>query len=180
MNIKKSIISLLSLCLMAVALGSCEDNVDLTKEKRAKNEQAFLSYAKKTDYQKVSLAGLYADSYVYMKWLSKKHEGAKPRQTDLVKMHYSGYFLTEWSKDTNARPFDSNTDLAVLQAGPVNGYIEGMQIALQNMSVGDKVGVIIPWYLGYGQGRYGAYGQVEFPGYKALYFEVELKEIIER
>ncbi len=166
---------------MAVSLASCEENIDVSKERRAKNEQTFLGYAKKPDYEKVSLAGLYADSYVYMKWLSEKHEGVKPRQTDLVKMQYTGYFLTEWSKDgENARPFDSNAELAVLQSSPVNGYITGMQIALQNMSVGDKVGLVIPWYLAYGAGKYDAYGRMTFPAYKALYFEVELKEIIER
>ncbi len=180
MNIKKCIISLLSLCLGAVALASCEESRDISKEKRSQNEQTFLSYAKKSDYEKVSLEGLYADSYVYMKWLNGKHEGIKPKQTDLVKMQYTGYFLTEWNEDKNAKPFDSNTNLAVLQASPVNSYIMGMQIALQNMSVGDKVGVVIPWYLGYGTGKYDGYGRVSFPAYKALYFEVELKEISER
>ncbi len=163
---------------MAVSLASCEENIDVSKERRAKNEQTFLSYGNKADYQKVSLAGLYADSYVYIKWLSEKHKGEKPRQTDLVKMHYTGYFLVDWTDSKNASPFDSNTELAVLQAGPVNGYIQGMQIALQNMTVGDKVGVAIPWYLGYGAGKYDNYGRTIFPGYKALYFEVELKEII--
>ncbi len=174
-EIIKKTFTLLSLCLMVVAFSSCEEDVDLSKERRAKNEQTFLSYADKSDYEKVSLAGLYADSYVYMKWLSEKHEGAKPKQTDLVKMHYSGYLLTEWDKNPEKGLFDTNKEQAVLQATPVNVYINGMMIALQNMAVGDKVGVLIPWYLAYGNR-----GNGRIPPYSALYFEVELNEIIER
>ncbi len=175
MSIKKKIISLLSLCLMAMAVVSCNEDIDLQKERRAKNEELFQSYKGEKDYEKVSLPGLYRDAFVYMKWEDEKHKGEKPKQTDLVKMHYTGYLLSDWMKGQKESYFDTNKHLEVLQAAPVSGYIGGMKIALQNMAVGDKVGVVIPWFLGYGQ-----YGARAIPAYAALYFEVELKEIIKR
>ncbi len=175
MSIKNSIISFLSLCLLAVALGSCDDSVDLSKERRSKNEKAFLSYKQRVGYERVSLPGLYEDSFVYMKWLGDKHKGDKPKQTDLVKMHYSGYLLTSWTNNPATGLFDSNTNLEVLHANPVDGFIEGVSIALQNMAVGDKVGVVIPWYL-----AYGAIGSGRIAPYSALYFELELNEIIKK
>ncbi len=165
---------------MAIALGSCQEDIDLTKEKRAKNEQTFLSYANKEGYEKVSLPGLYADSYVYMKWIGEKHKGIKPKQTDLVKYHYTGAYLNEWTENPKKGIFDSNKNQEVLQASPVSDNITGMKIALQNMAVGDKVSLVIPWYLGYGQGKYDQLGRQLFPGFIALHFDVELEEIITR
>lgn len=52
--------------------------------------------------------------------------------------------------------------------------IKGVQIALQNMAVGDKWEVVVPWQLGYGQSYYSV-----IPGYSTLVFEIELVEILQ-
>ncbi|GHT25532.1 hypothetical protein AGMMS4957_20490 [Bacteroidia bacterium] len=58
----------------------------------------------------------------------------------------------------------------------VNGVVTGFSTALQNMVVGDKWEICIPYALGYGTaGSSSGY----IPGYSTLFFEIELLEIIQ-
>ncbi|MDL2223706.1 FKBP-type peptidyl-prolyl cis-trans isomerase [Bacteroidales bacterium OttesenSCG-928-M06] len=60
----------------------------------------------------------------------------------------------------------------------VNGMVPGFSIALQNMVVGDKWRVCIPYHLGYKTtGSSSSTGKVIVPGYSTLFFEIELLEI---
>ncbi|MCC8147210.1 MAG: FKBP-type peptidyl-prolyl cis-trans isomerase [Bacteroidales bacterium] len=54
----------------------------------------------------------------------------------------------------------------------VNSTVRGFNIALQNMVVGDKWRLCIPYYMGYGSVLYQG-----IKGYSTLFFEVELLEI---
>ncbi len=156
MNIKRNLLLLSSLILLV--LTSCEKKRDYLKESQIKNEEAFLSYAENSEFEKVSLPGLDGDTYIYMKWLKDnngvaKHQGEHPRQTDLVKIHYQAFVLTQKKNNKDAQAFDSNMNKTVVHWAPIlrvqkdNNQPLGLAIALQNMAVGDKVEVIIPWYL---------------------------------
>lgn len=94
--------------------------------------------------------------------------GAKPKSTDKVKVHYTGML-------TDGKVFDSSVERNEPAVFGVTQVIKGWQEALQLMQVGDKWKVFIPQNLAYG--ARGA-GGGEIPGYAALVFEVELLEIV--
>lgn len=55
----------------------------------------------------------------------------------------------------------------------VNALVKGWTYLLQQMVVGDRVTVTIPWYLGYGANAAGS-----IPPFTTLIFDVELVEIV--
>lgn len=158
---------------LIVGLGSCSSDVDLAAERRELNEKNFATFATNAEYQRASLPGLIGDYYIYIKYLERGAESAPmPKATDKVKMHYKFYSLTSFLSE-NPVELQSNLDkeVATLPYSEVTGYIPGFQIALQNMRVGDKAGVVIPWHLGYGSQA------TILPSYSALYYEITLHAI---
>jgi FKBP-type peptidyl-prolyl cis-trans isomerase FklB len=93
-------------------------------------------------------------------------EGASPKATDKVTVHYRGTLL-------NGKEFDSSYRRGQPASFPVNGVIPGWVEALQLMKVGSKWRLFIPSELAYG--ARGA-GQDIGPN-ETLVFEVELLEI---
>lgn len=110
--------------------------------------------------------------------------GKKPKANQQIFVHYAGYFVDGTLFDTsyeaiaeengvldNARkqangyaPFPFNYGA---KTGLIPGFIEG----LENMNLGDKIALLIPGHLGYGEQGYGA-----IPPNATLLFEVELLE----
>ncbi|QZT36706.1 FKBP-type peptidyl-prolyl cis-trans isomerase [Halosquirtibacter xylanolyticus] len=96
-----------------------------------------------------------------------KGEGAKPTLESQVKCHYHGTLI-------DGSVFDSSVERNDPATFPLNGVIQGWQIALQEMQVGEKRRLFIPSSLAYGeQGAGGAIGPNQ-----TLIFEVELLEIL--
>jgi FKBP-type peptidyl-prolyl cis-trans isomerase FklB len=93
----------------------------------------------------------------------KKGDGAIPKATDKVKVHYHGTLI-------NGDVFDSSVQRGEPTSFPVTGVIKGWVEALQLMPVGSKWKLFIPSDLAYGER--GA-GQKIGPG-TVLIFEVEL------
>ena len=54
--------------------------------------------------------------------------------------------------------------------------IKGVQVALQNMAVGDKWEVVIPWQMGYKRYSFSSV----IPAYSTLVFEIELVDILQK
>ena len=96
----------------------------------------------------------------------KQGTGEKPNITDTVKAHYRGTLI-------NGQEFDNSYTRGQPLEIPVNGVIQGWQLALQMMPVGSKWKLYIPSDLGYGDR--GAGGVI--PGGATLIFEIELLEI---
>jgi FKBP-type peptidyl-prolyl cis-trans isomerase len=92
--------------------------------------------------------------------------GASPKATDTVTVHYSGYLL-------NGTKFDSSVDRGQPATFPLNQVIRGWTEGLQLMKVGGKTKFIIPSELGYG--AQGAGGVI--PPNAWLIFDVELIKI---
>ena len=93
----------------------------------------------------------------------KEGTGDKPKATDKVTVHYTGY-LTDGSK------FDSSVDRGQTASFPLNQVIKGWTEGLQLMTVGSKYRFKIPPELGYGER--GAGGSI--PPNAVLIFDVEL------
>lgn len=95
-----------------------------------------------------------------------KGEGPKPTAKDKVKTHYHGTLI-------DGTVFDSSVERGQPISFPVMGVIKGWQEALQLMNVGDKLRLVIPYNLAYGERGSGA----KIPPYSTLVFEVELLDI---
>jgi len=93
--------------------------------------------------------------------------GAKPSDTSVVKVHYSGFLL-------NGTKFDSSVDRGEPATFPLGGVIRGWTEGVQLMPVGSKFKFYIPYQLGYGEQGSGE----RIPGGSTLIFEVELLEIV--
>lgn len=92
-------------------------------------------------------------------------DGAKPKATDTVKVHYTGTLL-------DGTKFDSSVDRGEPAVFPLNRVIKGWTEGLQYMSVGSKYKFYIPADLAYGNRSTGSIT----PG-STLVFDVELIEI---
>lgn len=97
----------------------------------------------------------------------KAGDGASPKATSQVSVHYEGKLL-------NGQVFDSSIRRGEPATFPVNRVIPGWTEALQRMKVGDKWQLFIPSNLAYGEqgGPGGGIGPNE-----TLTFEVELLEV---
>ena len=93
-------------------------------------------------------------------------DGAKPTESDRVKVHYTGKLL-------NGEVFDSSVERGEPSVFGLRGVIKGWTEILQLMPVGSKWIVYIPSELAYGE--YG--GGDKIPGNSTLIFEIELLDI---
>ncbi|MBP7934295.1 MAG: FKBP-type peptidyl-prolyl cis-trans isomerase [Phycisphaerae bacterium] len=96
----------------------------------------------------------------------KEGTGAQPKDTDTVKVHYTGKLL-------NGNVFDSSVDRGQPATFQANRVIKGWTEALQLMKVGSKWELTIPSELAYGPNGSGA----RIPPNSVLVFEVELLNI---
>jgi FKBP-type peptidyl-prolyl cis-trans isomerase FklB len=90
-------------------------------------------------------------------------KGPQPKPEDTVRAHYKGTLI-------DGTEFDSSYTRGQPIVTPVRGVVQGWQMALTNMHVGDKWELYIPQHLGYGERGAGA---KIGPG-AALIFEMEL------
>ena len=96
----------------------------------------------------------------------KEGNGAKPVDSNSVKVHYAGTFI-------DGKPFDSSVGKDPYTVNMRGGVIQGWLEILKLMPVGSKWKVFIPSDLAYGdQGRDG------IPPGATLIFEMELMEIL--
>lgn len=96
----------------------------------------------------------------------KKGEGAKPQETDVVRVNYKGTLL-------DGTEFDSSYKRGEPAEFPLNRVIPGWTKALKEMPVGSKWEIFIPADQAYGPRGGGPIGPNE-----TLIFEVELLEIV--
>lgn len=109
------------------------------------------------------------DLKVYMRWLNDRAQtqgNLTPLYTSTVAMKYKGWLY-------EGTPFDSSylqTDsIAVMQ---LNTLISGMVVAMEQMHVGDRVEIIVPY-----QAAYGAASVGNVPPYSVLRFDIDLRDI---
>ena len=97
----------------------------------------------------------------------REGEGAKPKPTDSVEVHYHGAL-------PNGREFDSSYRRGETIEFPLNGVIGGWTEGLQLVGEGGAIQLIIPPELGYGARGAGS----DIPPNATLHFNVELFKVL--
>ena len=134
------------------------------KKKSEENKSAgskFLEENKGKEGVKVTESGL---QYKVI----KEGEGAKPKESDTVKVHYVGTLIDGTEFDSSV----ARKEPAEFGVGQViRGWVEGLQL----MKVGSKYQFFIPSDL-----AYGPQGRPSIPPNSVLIFEVELLDIVKK
>lgn len=116
------------------------------------------------------------NQYVYCKIIDNDGVGQKPLFKDSVDVNYRGELIPLLNGKTVVfdQSYTGNLDpeMATPSGFRVNQVITGWTTALQQMRVGDRWEVYIPYDLAYGQS-----GQSSIPGYSTLIFDVDLVDI---
>ena len=99
---------------------------------------------------------------IYYKVLETGEGKVSPTVRSIVSVHYRGTLI-------DGKEFDNSYKRNYPEAFRLCDVIDGWQIALQQMHVGDKWMIYIPSEMGYGSKASGP-----IPGFSTLIFEVEL------
>ncbi len=142
-------------CEQHIQVGGLERKMKLYKPNKAAGEE-FLA-ANKTK------AGVTALDNGLQYEVLKMGDGAKPKATDEVIVHYHGTLI-------DGSVFDSSVDRGESISFPLNRVIKGWTEILQLMPIGSKWRVYIPQDLAYGERAAGPTIQP----YSTLIFEIEL------
>ena len=125
------------------------------EEYRLKNEKFMETMAQKEGISRLRGGILY-------KIIEEGNGGGTVEPRSIVTCHYKGSLI-------NGKVFDNSFTRNCPEAFRVNELINGFQIALANMHIGDHWLVYIPSDMGYGPKASGS-----IPGYSTLVFEIKL------
>jgi len=101
----------------------------------------------------------------------KPGEGAFPKPTETVKVHYTGALVNGTVFDSSLQPRQPGSAVEPVEF-PLNGVIPGWTEGIQKINKGGKIKLYVPPHLGYGdEGRPG------IPPASTLVFDVELLDI---
>lgn len=121
------------------------------------------------------------DEYVYCKVL-EVGDGETPLFTDTVSVNYRGWLIPLYNGQVvtfdQSYQGELNRDEAIpvdmvlygiTSTGGVTTLVAGWQTALQEMKVGDRWELYVPYDMGY-----GVNGDISIPGYSTLIFDLDL------
>lgn len=132
----------------------------MMKSKQAQEESDIKDYVAKNGFSAPTEEGIYYKTV-------KKGTGEQPQPMQNVSVHYTGKLL-------DGTTFDSSLDRGepfTFTLG-ANQVIPGWEIAVGKMHVGEKVTVVIPSSLAYGER-----GNYSIPPFSPLVFDIELLKI---
>lgn len=125
------------------------------EEYKNKNDQFLANLASQDNIQSLGGGVLY-------KVLEQGEGKGNVTPRSIVTCHYKGSLI-------NGKVFDNSWDRGCPEAFRANDLIEGFQMALCKMHIGDHWEVYIPWQKGYGKRS-----DADIPGYSTLVFEIHL------
>ena len=131
------------------------------KEQYLQQNQTFLAQKRKEVGVKELRGGV-----LYKIIESGDEAGAQPKPRSIVTCYYKGSLVS-------GKVFDDAFSRGYPEAFRVNELINGFQIALVNMHVGDHWEVYIPYEMGY-----GSRGDSTIPGCSTLIFEIKLVGVV--
>jgi len=178
----KNLFYLLIFSVLIVSFSACSKSDKDIDEWRDANIAAYDVITKNSEYK--ALQTQTGPTGVYYKVITSGSGTEHPMQTSKVKILYKGTYYDGSIFD----PGTSGTDIPV-EIG-LNGEIvvygttypntviaRGLSFAIQNMVVGDKWEIWIPYYLGFGVAGLYYYQTTIIKGYTTLIYEVELVSI---
>ncbi|GHT83835.1 hypothetical protein FACS18947_0240 [Bacteroidia bacterium] len=168
---KKHLLHLITCAVLLFSFAACKDDDKVDEAWRDANIEAYNKLTKDSSFKELKTET--GPSGVYYKVI-KNGEGTEyPIQTSSVKVLYKGTYYNGTVFDAGSGGNDVPIEFST------NNTVRGFGFALQNMVVGDKWEICIPYHLGYGASGYvdSYYGTVYIKGYTTLFFEVELVEI---
>jgi FKBP-type peptidyl-prolyl cis-trans isomerase len=169
---KKNRFLLLFACLVTLGFSSCTNNDHEWRD----NNLAFIDKIKSREGiheigdAKNGMTGMYYEV------LSEGSGTAKPIIGNTVKVSYQGWLFNDSINYTPKHPliedeaFDSSDNYEFRVGSTV---IDGWNLAIQQMPVGSKWRIYIPYYL-----AYGSVAQTNIPAYSTLIFDIYLREIV--
>ena len=177
----KNLLYLIIFSVLIVSFGSCKNNRD-DEAWREANISAYEEITKNPQYK--ALETETGPKGVYYKVIKSGTGTEHPLQTSKVKALYTVYHYDRSIFDPGTSSNNIPIEIAVFEeiySGVTTP--RGFSFALQNMVVGDKWEVWVPYYL-----AFGAYGIQEYSyyyyqaqtivrGYTTLIYEVELIDI---
>jgi len=172
----KNVFYLLAIPIFLVSFGACNSNTSDDAWKEA-NISAYDAIVKDPSYH--ALQTETGPSGVYYKVLQSGTGTEHPFQTSSVTVLYQGSYYDGTVFDAGT----SNNDVPATFALGGQSTIRGFSFAMQQMVVGDKWEIWIPYYLGYGASGYQVTDpytytyQTVIKGYTTLVFQVELVSI---
>ena len=164
----KNFFFLLIIAASIVVFSACNTNIADDAWKEA-NMDAYQAITKKSDYR--ALQTETGPSGVYYKVIKSGTGTEYPIQTSKVKVLYKGTYYDGTFFDMGSSGNDVPVEFSL------KDVVRGFSFALQNMVVGDKWEIWIPYYLGYGVNGLQNYYQTIIRGYTTLVFEIELVSI---
>jgi FKBP-type peptidyl-prolyl cis-trans isomerase len=166
----KHLLHLLIGAALLFSFAACNDDDKVDEDWRDANIEAYKKITKDPSFKELKTET--GPSGVFYKVLKNGEGTEHPIQTSSVKVLYKGLYYDGTVFD----PGTSGNDVPMEMA--TDGVVRGFGFALQNMVVGDKWEIWIPYYLGYGaSGKIDPYyGTVLLKGYTTLNFELELVE----
>ena len=166
----KNLFYTLMFAILITSLSGCRNNENVNEWKEA-NTNAYEAIAKNPAYKELRTET--GPSGVYYKIIDSGTGTEYPFQTSNVKVLYKGTYYDGVVFDTGSSGNNIPIEFSL------SSVVRGFSFALQNMVVGDKWEIWIPYYLGYGlDGYYDSYTyQLIIKGYTTLVFEVELVSI---
>ncbi|MCS3454815.1 FKBP-type peptidyl-prolyl cis-trans isomerase FkpA [Aeromonas sp. BIGb0405] len=138
---------------------------ELTKSKADKDAQDNLKKGEEFLAGNLKKEGIKSTESGLQYQVEKMGDGAKPKATDVVKVHYTGTLI-------DGTKFDSSVDRGEPATFPLNQVIPGWTEGVQLMPVGSKFKFFLPSKLGYGE-----HGAGSIPANAVLEFDVELLAI---
>lgn len=135
------------------------------------NEQKYLMTSQGNYYQTI-IPSWNNSAQILIRYLNDRKLTAgnlSPLLTSTVDVKYIGRLY-------NGEPFDSSYNLRTngdsIYRTDITGLIQGWQIALMNMNVGDSVEIVVPYNMGYGSSATGS-----IKPYSTLIFNLKLVDI---
>lgn len=193
MRMKRSLIAYMATAALALTcLWSCGESDGAEEEFadwQATNEQYFSSlYSKRrsaisngdgawkiiTQWSMNDSIATDAADHIIVEVLETGTGSGCPMYTDSVKVHYEGRLIPSKTY-TSGYVFDKsfsgeyNPDTSLPSKMAVSGVVDGFATALQNMHIGDRWRVYIPYQLGYGTTTSNS-----IPAYSTLIFDITL------
>jgi len=170
----KNLLFLLCITALGISFHSCNNGNSSSAWKNA-NMNAYDAITKNPDYSEVLTAS--GPTGVYKKVINSGTGTEYPFQTSKVKVLYQVTYYDGTTFDVGTS--QSNTPAEFSLGG--QSVVRGFSFALQQMVVGDKWEIWVPYYLGYGASDYydPTTYQLVCKGYTTLIFQVELVSITE-